>query len=71
MLASPFAKFLEKALVDNRDALVRSELLCLQNKFISLAEKRCPYCKYAGHRQGDCPVFKELKSRCVRSGLRD
>ena len=71
MLTSPFAKFLDTYINDQDDEHVKAELQCLKESFVKAAKKNCPYCKWVGHTRDDCPVFKELKSRCAGSGLRE
>ncbi len=71
MQESAFAKFFDKYINDTADDGVKAELKCIKAAFDKAASKKCCYCKWVGHVPTDCPVYKEIKSRCVKSDLRE
>ncbi len=71
MEETPIYKLVASKIDDRAMDTELAELFLIKAALLKIGKDLCPYCKWPGHRQDKCPVYKEATRRCQGDSLRN
>ena len=71
MEETPIYKLVASKIDDRAMDTELAEMVMIKSALLKLGKTVCPYCKWPGHKQHKCPIYKETTRRCEGDSLRN